>query len=233
MGTELNKTDVHIEYRTLFIICRYCFMISILIIPVSIAVFFRWPLYPDNILDIITADKAGGILSLDFLYFIGTFLSIPILLFYYLTTKESNKSLSLLAAALGFTGLVCLYSSRPVSEMIGLGDMYARAEPESQKELIREMSRFLMLYFRGTAFHIHYIIGNLSLLIFSFLMFRNRYYTNAAAWAGIITIILSFTYFIPGVGVYIATVSVIGYIVWWVLMIIRIRNVLGESKPEI
>ncbi len=225
---SINQDDVtHIEYRTLFIICKYCFIISILIIPISIVVFFSWPLYPDNILDVMMENKLGGVFSLDFIYFIGTFVSIPITLLYYLTTKKINKSLSLLALTIGFIGLVSLYASRPVLEMARLSEIYKNAEPGALKNELETISLVLMLFFKGTAFNIHYILGNLSLLISSFLMLRNKYYSKSIAYTGIITIVLSFTYFIPVVGVYITTVSVAGYIVWWILMILKLRNYSG------
>jgi hypothetical protein len=226
MTIKNANDDTHIEYRTLFIICNYCFIISILIIPISIVVFFKWPLYPANILDIMVDDKLAGIMSLDFVYFLGSFASIPMLLVYYLTTRKIDQSLALLALTLGLMGLMALYTSRPIVEMLGLGAMYGKASTELSKTQIAELSSAFLLFFRGTTFNIHYVLGNISLLITSFLMLNNKYYSKAIGYAGIITTVLVFTLYIPIVGVYLSTLSVVGYIVWWVLAFNKFRTIL-------
>lgn len=229
-----NQDDnAHNEYRTLFIMCKYCFYISILIIPASIVVFFKWPLYPENILDILAKDKFTGLMSLDFVYSLGSLTSIPIFLLYYISTQKVNKSLSLLSLVLGLMSLVSLFTSRPILELSMLSDLYGKAASESERSQLKEIGSTLLLYFRGTTYNIHSILGNVSLLITSFLMFRNKYYSKAIAYSGLITTILAFTAYIPVFGLYLATFSVIGYIVWWVLTILKFRKILNVKNLTI
>ncbi len=64
--------------------------------------------------------------------------------------------------------------------------------------------------YKGTPYHIHYILGSLSLIILSFLMFRIPHYGPALAWLGIITNVMALGLYIPKIGVYLSAFSALG-----------------------
>ncbi|MGD8455028.1 MAG: DUF4386 family protein [Anaerolineales bacterium] len=219
----MNKNREHHEgvvlpYKSLITVGGICAVISAAIIPISIIAFFFWPLYPEDIFSVIQSNRLAGMMGLDLIYLLGSFLSIPIFLTFYVTLKQTNESYSLLALTLGLIGLVTLFSSRPILEIVSLSDQYALVTTEIQKTELQAAGTALMTLFRGTAFNIHYVLGTTSLLISSFLMMKSEIYSKSTAYIGIITNILVFTYYVPTVGVYLSIVSVIGYLLWWSLL---------------
>ena len=74
-------------------------LLTAVLIPISIIVFFIWPLFPDNIFTVIQNNKLAGLMSLDFLYLVGSFFAIPIFLTLYITLRRASESFSALALA--------------------------------------------------------------------------------------------------------------------------------------
>jgi hypothetical protein len=209
---------VESKYKWLIRLGGMSALISAVLIPLSIIAFLIWPLYPKDILTVIQNDRIAGMMGLDVLYLVGTFLSIPIFLTFYVTLKPTSESFSLLAVVLGFIGLVALFSARPIVEMFALSDQYALATTEIQKAGLQSAGMALLTHFRGTAFNIHYVLGTTSLLITSLIMTKSKFYSKATAYTGIVTNVLVFTYYVPGIGLYLSVISVLGYLVWWLML---------------
>jgi len=209
---------VESKYKGLISLSGICAIISAVLIPISIITFFIWPLYPKDIFTVIQNDRIAGLMGLDLHYLVGTFLSIPIFLTFYVTLKQTSESFSLLAVVLGFIGLVALFSARPIVEMVVLSDKYAAATTEIQRAELQSAGTAMMAHFRGTTFNIHYVLGTTSLLISSLIMMRSKFYSKATAYIGIVTNVLVFTYYVPTIGVYLSVISVIGYLVWWLML---------------
>ena len=209
---------VESKYKGLIRLSGICAIISAVLIPISIIAFFIWPLYPKDIFTVIQNDRIAGLMGLDLLYLVGTFLSIPIFLTFYVTLKQTSESFSLLAVVLGFIGLVALFSARPIVEMVVLSDKYAAATTEIQRAELQSAGTAMMAHFRGTTFNIHYVLGTTSLLISSLIMLRSNFYSKTIAYTGIVTNVLVFTYYVPTIGLYLSVISVIGYMVWWLMI---------------
>lgn len=215
---EENFKNENTDWKRLFQIGGVSALISAAIIPISIAAFFVWPLFPDEIFTVIQSDRLAGLMGLDFLYFVGSFLTIPLYLCLYVTLRNTSETFSVLALVLGFLGLVSLIPARPIFEMLSLSDQYAIATSESQKAEIMAAGRATLAMFHGTAFNVHYVFGTTSLLISSVLMLYSQIFNKAIAYVGIITNALVFTYYVPEIGVYLSLFSVVGYLIWWLLI---------------
>lgn len=218
MNQQENIEGVESKYQGLIKLSGICAITSAVLIPISIIAFFIWPLYPKEIFTVIQNDRIAGLMGLDLLYLAGAFLSIPIFLTFYVTLKQTSESFSLLAVVLGFIGIVALFSARPIVEMVILSDKYAAATTEIQRAELQSAGTAMMAHFRGTTFNIHYVLGTISLLITSLIMMRSKYYNKATAYVGIVTNVLVFTYYLPTIGVYLSVISVIGYLVWWLML---------------
>jgi hypothetical protein len=218
MDQQKIVEGVESKYKWLIRITGISAIISAVLIPISIIAFFIWPLYPKDIFTVIQNDRIAGMMGLDLLYLLGTFLSIPIFLTFYVTLKQTSESFSLLAIALGFIGLVALFSARPIVEIVVLSDQYASATTEIQKMELQSAGTALMAHFRGTTFNIHYVLGTTSLLISSLIMMRSEFYSKAIAYTGIVTNVLVFTYYVPTIGLYLSIILVIGYLIWWLML---------------
>ncbi len=219
------------RWRWLYRIAAIGALISVVIIPISIVAFFVWPPWPDDILVVLQQDRLAGLMGLDLLYLLGNLVAIPLFLVLYVTLRRVDEGWAALALTLGLIGLVCIILSRPILEMVALSDGYAAATTDSERSAYLAASKAVMSTFHGTAFNVHYVLGSLSLLISSILMLRSDLYGRATTYVGIVTNVLVFGLYVPLVGVYISLLSVVGYVVWYI-MIARKLFQLGWSSDE-
>jgi hypothetical protein len=193
-------------------------LISVVVIPISIVAFFVWPPFPDDVFAVIQEDWFTGLMSLDFLYLLANVFAIPFFLVLYVTLKEVDGSWALVALTLGLIGLVCLVPSRPIPEMFILSDQHAAASTDAERAIYQAAGEATLALFHGMAYHAHYVLGSASLLISSFLMLRSDTFSMATAWVGIVTNIVVFGFYVPQVGVYISLLSVLGYLIWYIMI---------------
>jgi hypothetical protein len=206
-------------------------LISVVIIPISIVAYFVWPPFPDDILVVIQEDRLAGLMSLDFLYLLSNFFGIPLFLVLYVTLKRVSESFSAIALALGFVGLLSLVASRPILEMFAISDQYAAATTDAQRAIYLAAGEAVLALFHGTAFNVHYLLGSASLLISSFLMLRSDIFGKRTAYVGIVTNIVVFGLYVPKIGIYISLLSVVGYLIWYILIARRLFQLgWGVSK---
>jgi hypothetical protein len=210
------------RWRSLYRIGAVAALLSVIVIPISIVSFFIWPMFPDDILRVIQEDWLAGLMGLDFLYLFSNFFAIPFFLVLYVALRAVDEGWALVTLTLGLLGLVCLVPSRPIPEMFALSDQYAAAATDAERALYQAAGEAMLALFHGMAFHAHYILGSVSLLISSFLMLRGRTFSKATAYVGIATNIVVFGLYVPEVGVYISLLSVVGYLLWYSLIARRL-----------
>jgi hypothetical protein len=206
------------RWRSLYRIGAVAAVISIVVIPLSIVTLFVWPLWPDNILAVIQEDWLAGLMGLDFGYLFSNVFAVPFFLVLYVTLKEVDDSWALLAVTLGLVGLVCLVPARPIPEMFAVSDRWAAAATEAERAIYQANGEAMLTHFHGMAYHAHYILGSASLLISSILMLRSATFKKATAYVGIVTNIVVFGLYVPEVGVWISMLSVVGYLIWYILI---------------
>jgi hypothetical protein len=219
------------RWQGLYKIGAVAALISVVIIPLSIVAFFIWPPFPDNILVVIQEDRLAGLMSLDLMYLLGNVFAIPFFLVLYVTLKEVNESWALIALTLGLLGLVCLVPARPIPEMFALSDQYAAATTDAERAIYQATGEAILALFHGMAYHVHYILGSASLLISSFLMLRSDTFSKATAYVGVVTNVVVFGLYVPEVGTYISLLSVVGYVIWYILIACRLFQ-LGWSVSQ-
>jgi hypothetical protein len=210
------------RWRSLYKIGALAAIVSVVGIPLSILAFFVWPLWPDNILAVIQKDWLAGLMGLDFMYLFSSIFAIPLFLVLYATLKEVDEGWALIALALRLLGLICLVPARPIPEMFALSDQYAAATTDAQRAIYLAASEAMLAHFHGMAYHAHFILGSVSLLISSFLMLRSYMFSKATAYVGVVTNIVAFGLYVPEVGIYISLLSVLGFLIWYILIARRL-----------
>jgi hypothetical protein len=180
--------------------------------------FFVWPPWPEDILAVLQQDRLAGLMGLDLLYLLGNLAAIPFFLVLYVTLREVDEGWAAIALTLGLIGLVSIILARPVLEMVAISDRFAAATTDAERATWLAASEAVMALFHGTVFNAHYVLGSTSLLISSFLMLRSDIYSRATAYVGIVTNIVVFGLYVPGIGVYISLLSVVGFLIWYVLI---------------
>jgi hypothetical protein len=210
------------RWRSLYRIGAVAAVISVVVIPFSIVAFFVWPLWPGNILVVIQEDWLAGLMGLDFAYLLSNVFAVPFFLVLYVTLKEVDDGWALIALTLGLIGLVCLVPSRPIPEMFVLSDGYAAAATDAERATYLVAGESMLTHLHGMAFHAHYVLGSVSLLISSFLMLRSATFSRVTAYVGIVTNVVVLGLYVPEVGVYISMLSVVGYLAWYILIARRL-----------
>jgi hypothetical protein len=222
LNQAANAQSEDDRWQWLYKISCVAALISVVLIPISIVAYFVWPTFPDDILAVIQEDRLAGLMGLDFLYLLSSFSAIPLFLVLYVTLKRVDESFSAIALALGFVGLLSLVLSRPILEMFAISDQYAAATTDAQRAIYQAAGEAVLALFHGTAFNVHYILGSASLLISSFLMLRSDIFGKSTAYVGIVTNIVVFGFYVPQIGVYISLLSVVGYLIWYILIARRL-----------
>ena len=194
--------------------------ISLLIIPISIVAFILWP-PPNSVLghfEQLQANSLIGLIGMDLLYLITNLIIIPTWLAMYIALRRSNESLTAVALALGFIGIIALIISRPLVEMHTLSAQYALATNEIDQTISLAAGEAMMALYRGTAFNIHYLLGTLGLLIFAFVMLPSDRFSRRTAYVGIIANLLALGFYLPIIGIAVSIFSVIFYWIWYFLI---------------
>ncbi len=155
----------------------------------------------------------------------------PFFLVLYVMLKEVDEGWALIALVLGLTGLACLVPSRPIPEMFALSDRWAAATTEAERASYQAAGEAVLTHFHGMAYHAHYLLGSASLLISSFLMLRSATFSRATAYVGIVTNIVVFGLYVPGIGVYLSLLSVLGYLIWYILIARKLFR-MGWRGPQ-
>ena len=221
-GAAAHAQAGHDRWRSLYRIGAVAALLSLVIIPFSVIAFFIWPVFPDNILDVIQEGWLAGLMSLDAGYLFGNLFVLPVFLVLYATLREVDEGWALVALVLGLMGLLCLPLARPIPEMFAISEKYAAATTEVERAVYQATGEAMLSHFHGMAYHAHYVLGSLSLLISSILMLRSNMYSKSLAWVGVVTNVVVFGLYVPVVGTYISLLSVLGYLVWYILIARRL-----------
>lgn len=215
---ELEKNGNN--WSLFYNIAGVCAIFSVLIIPVQIVLFILSP-PPETAIEFISLFQKNiylGLASMDFLYLINNALGLVLFPALYLTLRKTNKSLATLALIIGVFGSASFFVSNTSINFLYLTKQYTAAVTDAQKSIYIAAGESMMSLYQGTAYHMHYILGCLSLLIFSFLMVKSGLYKRSMGVIGIVTNLIAFGLYVPEIGVYISTFSVIGYAIWFTLI---------------
>jgi hypothetical protein len=206
-------------------------MVSVIIIPITIAVYFIWP-PPETAaghFEAIQDSLFVGLLGMDLLYLLGNIILIPTWLALYIALRRTNESLTAVALTLGLMGTISLIAGRPIVEMVSLSKQYAAAGTELEQMSYLAAGEAMMALYHGAAFNAHYLLGTIGLLIFSAVMLQSDVFVRRTAIIGIAANIITLGFYIPVIGVYISLFSVFFYFAWYLLIARRLWQ-LGQAE---
>ena len=200
-------------------------LIIAILIPFQIVAFIAWP-PPSTVSAYFTLfqqNRLLGLVDLDLLLIVDNLLSIFLTLAIFIALRRTNPSFATAALALGMISIVLYLVSREATfSMSTLSDQYALASTDSQRQAILAAGQTLLTTYTGTDFNIGYILGAISLIIFSAVMLQNRIFSQAIAWLGIVSNVISLGLYVPVLGIYISIFSVLFLWVWDILMARRL-----------
>ena len=155
----------------------------------------------------------------------------------YAALKRTDAALSALATLLAFAGVTLFLASHPLSSLITLGDRWAVAATEAQRQQLLAAGEALMAadmwHSTGAAFG--GVIIECGAILISVVMLRSTVFSRTTAWVGLAThgldlaqIVLGL--FVPAVKVAIMMVAGPLYLVWFFLIGRRLLE-LGRAAP--
>ena len=163
-------------------------------------------------------DPLGGLISLDLFLFIGNLFSLALFLALYISLRQVDEGIALLALAVGLIGLVLLIPARPILELVHLSQAYMAAASETEQAQIVGSAATLLALFDGIGWYMNTLLGGLSLLTSSILMLRSRIYSKVTAYAGIATNLVLCGFVIPPISLLMLFLCLPGYIIWYILL---------------
>ena len=96
----------------------------------------------------------------------------------------------------------------------------------------------MLVMWQGSAFQASYILGSIASIIISAVMLRNKLFSKATAYSGILANVIALGLYVPKIGVYISIFSVVFLWIWYILIARRLfqlgQGVLKEEaeSPE-
>ena len=200
-------------------------VLSVLLIPIQIAIFIAWP-PPEAIADWFALFRSSwllGLLSFDLLYLLNNALLILIYLALYTALARANQSLMTIALVLGLVGIAAYYASNVAFEMLDLSGQYAAATTETERAAVLAAGRALLAVYTGTAFDVYYVFNAIALLIVAAVMLRSRVFSRATAYSGLVAGILMAAPSSAGtIGMVFALASLAPWIVFCILVARRL-----------
>jgi hypothetical protein len=211
------------RWKGLYKIAGVAAIISELVILLGIVTYLIYPYTPgkdstESILQLLQTDPLGGLISLDIFLFIGNLFSIALFLVLYVSLRQVDESVALVALVVGLVGAALLIPARPILELFHLSDAYAVAATELEQNQILAAGTTLLAQFDGIGWYMNTLLGGLSLLASSFLMLRSNLFSKATAYVGIVTNLIICAFVIPPISLIMLFLSLPGYMTWYFLL---------------
>jgi hypothetical protein len=221
------------RWSWLYMIGGAAALFGVVVIPVQLAVFIAWG-QPDTALGwfaLFQDNKIAGLLAFESLFVVNAVVGIATTLALYVALRQVNESFMAVALVLGLVEAVTLILARPALEMLYLGEGYAAAATEAQRDLFLAAGEAMLATFHGTAFHVSYNIFSVYFLLVALVMLRSNVFGRATAYAGIAAAVLNWGLYVPGIGLYLSALSVVPLAAWNVLVARRLFG-LGRAVSK-
>jgi hypothetical protein len=241
MMSQVTDTETSPStWKSLYKIGGVAALIGAAIVPLQTAVFIIWP---PPALDapvmewfvLLQANPLRGLLNLDLLYLVSWILLIPVLLALYVALRPVGEGVVAIATATGFVAIVVFCTSIVGVEMLFLSNGYMSATTDGERSIYLAAGQAMMATYQGTPFHISLVLGSLALVAMSAVMLWSATFGRVTAWAGIIGNGLALGFYVPAIGVWLLTASVLPLFVWLLLLgrtLLRLgRSVSSEASP--
>lgn len=209
-------------------------LIMAMIIPLQLIVFIVSP-PPSTVIGWFTLfqkNKLLGLLSFEFLFIVYGALSIPMSLALYIALRRTSQSFTAIYIALSLVGVVALFAARPAFDMLYLSNQYAAATTDAQRSVFLAAGEAMLAVFHGTTFLVSYVLGSLTGLIISLVMLQSNIFSKLTAYIRIVSSVLDFGIFVPTIGIFISTFSVVLLLIWNILVARRLLQ-LGQRARTV
>lgn len=218
--------NTNLNFKPLFSLTRFLTLIMLILIPIQIIIYIVSP-PPETVrgfFELYQQNPFLGLLSLDFLYIFNNIIIVFIYLSLYLILCKEKPTLILIALIMGLIGVSCYFPSNPTFEMLDLSRSYFISTPENQN-IYLATGETLMAGYSGTTFNVYYVLSTISLLLFSYTLFKSPNFKKSFGTWGLIS---GFFMIIPSsagtLGMIFSLLSLIPWIVFIILLMINLKT---------
>jgi hypothetical protein len=219
----METSKIETRWKDLYKIAGVSAIISGSVIILGFVAYFIWPYAPGNdstesIFLLLQSSPLQGLISLDLFLFLGNLFSIALFLALYVSLRQVNESVALLAVVVGLLSLLLLIPARPIPELFALSKAYVSATSEAEKSRYIIQGGVFLTAFDGINWYMNTLLGGLSLLASSMLMLRSNLYSKATAYVGIVTNTLLCCFVFPPIRLLMLFLCLPGYLIWYFLL---------------
>lgn len=166
------------------------------------------------------------------------FLALCVVLWRY------NKSYTLIATVLGFTGIAVCFTSNSAVSMLSLSDQYAAATTDAQRSMFLAAGQAILAvdnpgaYFQGTGIYTGFLLMAVAGLVFSIVMLQSGVFGRATAYTGILAGAFDLAFcilvaFAPWTGLILVPAAGLLLMIWHILTglkLIRLGRGIAEAR---
>lgn len=206
------------------------------IVPLQMAAFIAWPPPAAGApvtewFTLLQNNAFRGLLNLDLLYLVSWILLIPVLLALYAALRPWARATMTIATAAGFVAIVVFCTSIVGAEMFRLSHDFAAATTDADRTIVVAAGQAMLARYQGTPFHVSLILGAAAFAAISAVMLRSPAFGNFTAWLGIVGNALSLGFYVPGVGIWLLSASVLPLFGWLLLVGLVLLGLGRSSSP--
>lgn len=222
------------DWRTLYRIAAGAAVAVLVLVPVQMLVFVRWP-PPDAVADwfaLYHQSAVVGLIDMDLLLIVDQVLVAVVCL--ALCVSLWRVSRAWMAIALLFGGVACAtyIASNPAFEMLRLSQRFADAVTPIQHVQALAAGEAMVATWLGSSFATGYVLGGLAFLIVAAMMLRSDVYSRATGYVGVVFALLSLVPASAGrLGLVMSLLSLVP--MWiWLGLVARQLWALGGAEAE-
>lgn len=176
---------------------------------------------------ILTFVKLDGLMVVDYLLLILVYLAL------FVALKRSDPSLVLTGTALALVAITLYLTVNPAATMLVLAGAYAPSPADASAAGVVPAAQAVLAGFQGTAFLVHYVVMGVAGMLVSLAMLRGDVFSKPTAAAGIVQGAMMLVPVTFGtVGLLFALGSLIPFIVWFVLLGMRLLRMSAAGDRE-
>jgi len=202
-GAKIADATWNGLYKTGGLAALICALMYLITLGIYVPAYRTGP-PPGTVLEWFTLFQANPLTGLFFLGLADIVIMIlwgPVSLALYAALKQSNKTWSLIATTFVFVGIAVYLATNTAFSMLSLSHQYAAATTEAEKSIVLAAGQAMLAVSEGTGGQYAGMpLAWLAGLIFSVVMLRNKAFSKATAWVGIL-----------GLGLLVASMPFAGY----------------------
>lgn len=231
MDSYSDTNIVDPRWKDLYIVGGVCGILMSALTVLAIVIYFIWPYQPGltspaDIFSTIQNNTFNGLMSLDFLMVIITFITIPFFLALYVATKQANESYALIALVFGLISCILAFVMRPIAEMFYLSSQYAAATTDVARNQYLAAGEALSALFNGTLWILYFFTYTVEYLTSSLLMLRTKAFSKTTAYLGIflnIGLLSVLAVIIPNFASFFTIINLVTTFTWtiWLVLVAR------------